>query len=126
MVIHVQKIIDMKKIYMTPEMEIVELDMLQPILTSSLPLTDTEIDNSEDYNEVSEENSEEALEDTEVMEDDKGYTIRHVDSEEEANWVMPSHCTDLTCYGEDEEFVACTSFRMIETLDENTPRVSSR
>ena len=85
-----------------------------------------EIDNSEDYNEVSEENSEEALEDTEVMEDDKGYTIRHVDSEEEANWVMPSHCTDLTCYGEDEEFVACTSFRMIETLDENTPRVSSR
>ena len=31
---------------------------------------------------------------------------------------MPSHCTDLTCYGEDEEFVPCTSFRMIETLDE--------
>ena len=38
----------MKKKYFAPEMEIVELDMLQPILTSSLPLTDTEIDNSED------------------------------------------------------------------------------
>ena len=31
----------MKKIYMTPEMEIVELDILQPILTGSLPLTDS-------------------------------------------------------------------------------------
>ena len=51
MVIHVQKIIDMKKIYMTPEMEIVELDMLQPILTGSLPMVSdpgSEIDNSGD------------------------------------------------------------------------------
>ena len=39
----------MKKIYLAPEMEIVELDMIQPILTSSLPLNDTtEIDNPED------------------------------------------------------------------------------
>ena len=56
----------------------------------------------------------------------KSYTITHVNSEEEANWVLPAHCNDLTCYWEDQEFVECTSFRMIETLDENTSRVSSR
>lgn len=89
-----------------------------------------EIDNSETYEEVSQENNEEPSQDTtqdsQVIEDEKWYTITHVDSEQEANWVIPSHCTDLTCYGEDEEFVACTSFKMVETLDENTPRVSSR
>ena len=88
--------------------------------------SEEEIDNPELNNEVSEENIEELSEDTETIEDDKWYTITRVNSEEDANRVMPSHCTDLTCYGEDEEFVACTSFRMIETLDENTPRVSSR
>lgn len=85
-----------------------------------------ELDNPEENNGDSEENIEEVLEDTEVVENDKGYTITHVNSEQEANWVMPSHCNDLTCYGEDEEFVACTSFKMVETLDESTPRVSSR
>lgn len=39
----------MKKIYLTPEMEIVELDMFQPILAGSLPMSDTEI---EDPNEI--------------------------------------------------------------------------
>ena len=41
----------MKKIYLAPEMEIVELDMLQPILTSSLPMVSdpgSEIDDPED------------------------------------------------------------------------------
>ena len=41
----------MKKKYFAPEMEIVELDMLQPILTSSLPMVSdpgSEIDDSGD------------------------------------------------------------------------------
>ena len=41
----------MKKKYFAPEMEIVELDMLQPILTSSLPMVSdpgSEIDDPED------------------------------------------------------------------------------
>ena len=33
----------MKKIYLTPEMEVVELDMFQPILAGSLPMSETEI-----------------------------------------------------------------------------------
>ena len=88
-------------------------------LTINAEETENEENNTpESDNEIDEQNK--------VEEDDKWYTITHVNSEEKANWVMPPHCTDLTCYGEDEEFVACTSFRMIETLDENTPRVSSR
>ena len=31
----------MKKIYICPEMEVVELDMFQPILAGSLPMSDT-------------------------------------------------------------------------------------
>ena len=98
---------------------------------------------SEYYNETVEENNENEftemwentdseissdIEPTEIFEEEniKPYTITHVNSEEEANWVLPAHCSDLTCYWEDQEFVECTSFRMIETLDENTSRVSSR
>ena len=53
------------------------------------------------------------------------YTIRHVNSVEEANWVLPSNCTDLTCYGADAEFVNCTKFRMDENMDENSQRIWS-
>ena len=39
----------MKKTYFAPEMEVVDLNMQQALLTGSLPLnTDTEIDNPED------------------------------------------------------------------------------
>ena len=39
----------MKKIYICPEMEVVELDMFQPILAGSLPMSDTpEITNEND------------------------------------------------------------------------------
>ena len=34
----------MKKTYIKPEMELVEEDMYQPLLTESLPLDDTEVD----------------------------------------------------------------------------------
>ena len=53
----------------------------------------------------------------------KAYTITPVLSEELANWVMPAHCSDLTCYGEDKEFTPCTSFRLSKNLDENTNRI---
>ena len=38
----------MKKTYFAPEMEVVELNVLQPILTGSLPLTDTTIEDPEE------------------------------------------------------------------------------
>ena len=39
----------MKKTYFAPEMEVVELDMFQPILAGSLPLNDTpEVENPDD------------------------------------------------------------------------------
>ncbi len=96
-----------------------------------------------EYNETVEENNENNLPETwentnneqntgiepsEILEEQiiEPYTITHVNTEEEANWVLPAHCSDLTCYWEDQEFVECTSFKMIETLDENTSRVSSR
>jgi len=53
------------------------------------------------------------------------YNITHVDSEENANWVLPAHCSDLTCYGEDKEFNPCTTFRLSENLDENANRIGN-
>ena len=38
----------MKKIYICPEMEVVELDMFQPILAGSLPMSETEITDEND------------------------------------------------------------------------------
>ncbi|MBR7036826.1 hypothetical protein IKI14_02975 [bacterium] len=55
--------------------------------------------------------------------DEQSYTITHVESEEDANWVLPSHCTDLTCYGDDKEFTPCTTFRLAANLDENANRI---
>ena len=53
------------------------------------------------------------------------YTIRHVSSESEANWILPAHCSDLTCYWDNEEFVACTKFRADESLEETSQRIWS-
>jgi len=53
------------------------------------------------------------------------YTIRHVSSESEANWILPAHCSDLTCYWDNEEFVACTKFRADENLEETSQRIWS-
>ena len=39
----------MKKIYINPEMEVVELNMIQPLMTtSSMPLVDDTIDDADD------------------------------------------------------------------------------
>ncbi len=81
--------------------------------------------------EIIEKNNEptETIEETieeNIEENIEPYTITQVNSEEEANWVLPAHCSDLTCYGDDNEFTECTSFKMVETLDENSNRISSR
>ena len=49
MVIHVQKIIDMKKIYFAPEMEIVDINTNQQLLAGSTPapVSDEEQDNGD-------------------------------------------------------------------------------
>ncbi|MBQ5945072.1 hypothetical protein IJL65_01375 [bacterium] len=92
----------------------------------------TEESEESNAQEVFENTNEEIIEEhnelTETIEEEniEPYTITHVNSEEEANWVLPAHCSDLTCYGDDHEFTECTSFKMVETLDENSNRISSR
>ena len=61
----------------------------------------------------------------EMTEDNNWYNITYVDSEEAANWVLPSHCSDLTCYGENKEFTPCSSFKKIDNLDENAHRIGN-
>lgn len=53
------------------------------------------------------------------------YSITHVESVDEANWVLPNHCNDLRCYGEDKEFTPCTAFKLAENLDENSNRIGN-
>ncbi len=63
-------------------------------------------------------------EDTQIDDSESSsYNITHVDSESEANWVLPAHCSDLNCYGEGKEFTPCTTFRQSENLDENANRI---
>lgn len=88
-------------------------------------IIDEDVDDTKDYLEdylfIEEEDNDEdiQIEDSEEL----SYTITHVNSEEEANWVLPSHCSDLTCYGENKEFTPCTDFRQSENLDENANRI---
>jgi len=95
-------------------------------------IDDEILDNSEIITDETTENIDDELiandtEDSEDLEIDENnlYTIINVSSEEEANWVLPAHCSDLTCYGEDKEFTPCTSFRLTESLDENANRIGS-
>ena len=62
---------------------------------------------------------------TQIASEEQAYTITHVDTPEEANWILPSHCDDLTCYGEDKEFSQCTTFKLVESLDENAHRIGN-
>lgn len=110
-------------------------ELVQYISQAIMDLTiNTEESQNEENNEqeVSENTNEEPIEEnnepTETIEEENAepYTITYVNSEEEANWVLPAHCSDLTCYGEDKEFAPCTSFKMVETMDENSNRISSR
>ena len=79
---------------------------------------DTSSDENVDEFDNSDFNDESTNEDLSMW-----YNITHVESEAEANWVMPAHCYDLTCYGADKEFTPCTTFRMAENLDENANRI---
>ena len=81
-----------------------------------------------EYDNISEE--EDTNIEYEVSEDESPkinnwYNITHVNSIEEANWVLPSHCSDLTCYGEDKEFTPCTTFKLNEKLEENSNRIGN-
>ncbi len=78
---------------------------------------------NEDTNNSNSKESEDK--NSETPNTDKWYTIIHVNSEEEANWVLTANCNDLTCYGEDKEFSPCTSFRLAENLDENAHRIGN-
>lgn len=87
-------------------------------------LEDNESNNSEENTSIEATNNSQSTET--IQEENKSeYTITHVNSEEEANWVLPAHCSDLTCYGEDKEFIECTSFKLVETLDENAHRIGN-
>ena len=87
-------------------------------------------------NEIMDEDNiiedEESIDEDNIIEDEdiqigdsenSSYNITHVDSESEANWVLPAHCSDLNCYGEGKEFTPCTTFRQSENLDENANRI---
>ena len=79
--------------------------------------------NEDKSTENSETDDNELDKNTQDYETEKSYTITPVSSEETANWVMPAHCSDLTCYGEGKEFTPCKTFRLSENLDENTNRI---
>ena len=86
----------------------------------------TDEDTTTDNEEITSDETtvdEEATNDEET--NDEWYSITSVESEEEANWVLPAHCSDLTCYGEDKEFTPCTTFRLSESLDENANRIGN-
>jgi hypothetical protein len=92
-------------------------------------LSEDNIVNEEDTNEdLGNINSEEIYEDfnnEEISKNDNWYYISYVNSEDEANWVLPAHCSDLTCYGENKEFTPCSSFKKIDNLDENANRIGN-
>jgi hypothetical protein len=94
-----------------------ENEELKKIIEDSVTKIYEEIAQEEANKNITENNNENSNE--------KEYSIIHVNSEEEANWVMPAHCSDLTCYGTDKEFTPCTTFRLSENLDENANRIGN-
>ena len=104
-----------------------DIELTQYISQAILNLTvnSLETDNAESSNDEIDDSVESNDTSIETEKNDKWYNINYVGSEEEANWVLPAHCSDLTCYGEDKEFTPCTSFRLTENLDENANRIWS-
>ena len=100
---------------LTDETENTELDENLTDETENTELDENLIDETENT-----ELDENLIDETEER---KWYNIKRVLSEQEANWVLPAHCSDLTCYGEDKEFAPCTTFRLSENLDENSNRI---
>lgn len=87
-------------------------------ITSEETTATKDKETNKEENEVSEYNSS-------LKEDTPKYSITHVSSTGEANWVLPAHCTDLTCYGKDKVFTPCTTFKLSENLDENANRIGN-
>ena len=109
-----------------------KLDLLEQILSRNPKNEDlTEYINMNImniYNKISQAYSDKEETEDKITEDSNTkelYTITHVDLTGEANWVLPVHCTDLTCYGEDKEFSPCTTFKLVENLDENANRIGN-
>ncbi|MBO7094957.1 hypothetical protein J6V86_01980 [bacterium] len=107
------------------EEEIIDSSNTEVVEENNVPATEIQITSEDIDEEVDTTQTNENSNETIKQENEERYTITHVNSEEEANWVMPSHCSDLTCYGEDKEFTECTSFRMDENLDENSHRIGN-
>lgn len=105
--------------------EIEDIDNTEESDNTEEPTNNEELQNNETINEESP--TEDTLtEDIPNKENDtKGYTITRVNFEPEANWVLPSHCDNLDCYGEDKEFTPCTEFRLFENMDENANRIGN-
>ena len=105
------------------------LNLLDPENKENIPLPASIVDlnyNSEiDEEAIDEEALDEENESNQNEISENHYNIIHVSSEEDANWVLPSHCSDLTCYGIDKEFTPCTTFRLAENLDENENRIGN-
>ena len=78
-----------------------------------------------EYNKTNDDKTDISEYDSSSNEKPSKYSITHVNSTWEANWVLPSHCTDLTCYGEDKKFSPCTTFKLSENLDENANRIGN-
>ena len=91
--------------------------------TDTTELNENEETNNTEVDELEENENNEQNENDTPEEKKNSYSITHVNSEEEANWVLPEYCTDLSCYGEDKEFTPCTQFRLNENLNENSPRI---
>ena len=104
--------------------EIADEEIIDEEIIDEEVLDSSEINADETTESIDNELINNTIEDSEIIENN-WYTIINVNSEEEANWVLPAHCSDLTCYGEDKEFTPCTSFRLTESLDENANRIGS-
>ena len=71
---------------------------------------------------------EEATTEEAVVENDssvKWYTFRHVDSPEEANWVLSPNCEDALCGNDKDSIVMCNEFRLHESLSDDAKRTGS-
>jgi len=56
---------------------------------------------------------------------DKWYTFRHVNSPEEANWVLSPNCEDTLCGNDKDSIVLCNEFRLHESLSDDAKRTGN-
>ena len=105
------------------------LDFLD-LKASVVSLTDNQNTNSNTNvsNEDAVIEEEVAPEDAVVEEEsasDKWYTFRHVNSPEEANWVLSPNCEDTLCGNDKDSIVLCNEFRLHESLSDDAKRTGN-